>query len=369
MTDPQDVPHAHTPDDDAISLYAIFRVLLQYRYPAVVAALLVGLSAAGWGLTIGRSYTAQAMFMPQGGSATTGLAALAGQFGIGINIPQGELTQSPLFYEELLGSRELLGRLLVDTFSVAFDPVTGAKARRGTLTDLFEIEEDTEPLTREKTLRTISDAIVASTEREIGVVRFEVTTPWADLSQAVAWRLIELVNRFNLETRQTTAAAESRFVEERLEEKGDSLRVAEEKLRTFLEANRQFENSPQLRFEHDRLQRQVLHQQQLYTSLQQSLEGARIAQVHNTPLITVVEPPERPVYQNPRGVRLRGLLGLLMGGMAVIIFGFVRELLTSTPPHEDPEYQKFRKVWSETLADLRLKRRRSTSDPGSSAGT
>lgn len=368
MTDPRNVLQPPPPEDDTISLYALFRVLLQYRYLVVGATLLMGFVAAGSALMRARSYTAHAAFMPQGGpgSASTGaIAALAGRFGV--SVPQVEPAQSPQFYAELLESRELLGRLLPDTFSVAFDPRTGAEAARGTLADFLQIEEEVVPLRREKTLRAVSTAISTSTTRETGIVHVQVTTPWAELSEAVAWRLIELVNEFNLKTRQTNAAAESRFIEERLTETGASLRHAEEELRTFLEANRQFQDSPQLLFEHDRLQRRVLHQQQLYTELQQSLERARITEVRDTPVITVVESPERPVYPDSRRVALWALLGLLGGGMVAVFFSFLREFLWNAPEGEDPEYERLQHVWRETLADLTVGRRRPTAAPASSA--
>ena len=324
--------------DDEISLYALFGVLLKYRFVVMGAALLVGFVAAGAALIGTRSYTAEATFMPQGGGgsgAAGGIAALVAQ-----SLPQTGADQSPQFYTELLGSRALLGRLLPDTFTVTADSRTGALAARGTLADLLQIEEEVAPIRRDETLRAVSAAISTSRTQETGMVRLEVTTPWAELSEQVARRLIELVNEFNLETRQTNAAAESRFVEERLAETGVNLRRAEEELRAFLEANRRFQNSPQLVFEHDRLERQVLHQQQLYTGLQQSLEAARIAQVRDTPLITVVGPPERPVYPDSRRVRLRAILGILVGGMLGVFFSLGHEFLWKA-------YRSRPGIWSE----------------------
>jgi len=91
------------------------------------------------------------------------------------------------------------------------------------------------------------------------------------------------------DTRQSQAAAERGFTEERMAEAQEELRAAENELQRFLQNNRQFQNSPELVFQHDRLQRRVAMRQQVYTSLVQSYEQARIDEVPNTPVITVVE--------------------------------------------------------------------------------
>lgn len=351
-----DEPYVPSRGEDEVSIYAILRILLQHRYLIVALALALGFLTAGSALIGSRSYTAESTFMPQGGGRATagGLAALAGQFGV--TVGPGEPTQSPQFYAELLEARGLLNRLIPDTFSVGADPRTERGPARGTLADLLQIEGETEALRRERTLRAVSRSIAVSTTGT-GMVQLDVTTPWPELSQAVAQRLVELVNEFNLETRQINAAAESQFVEARLKESEANLRQAEDELRVFLESNRQFQNSPALMFEYDRLVREVQQQHQLHTGLQESLQNARIAQVRDTPLITVLNAPERPVHPDSRRVPLRAILGMLIGGMAGAFIAFFREFFGHRPSEADPQRRRFQKVWNETLRDLRLSRR------------
>jgi uncharacterized protein involved in exopolysaccharide biosynthesis len=110
---------------------------------------------------------------------------------------------------------------------------------------------------------------------------------------------VELLNEFNLETRQSQALEEGRFVSARMAEAQEELREAEEALKTFLQQNRQFRNSPELVFEHDRLQRQVAMRQEIFTSLAQSHEQSRIDAVRDTPVITVIA--SRSARRSPRG--------------------------------------------------------------------
>lgn len=361
MTDARVGPGSGDTVGSEFSLYAIPRILLQNRYLIVGAALVLAVLAVGSALLGSRIYTASSSFIPQASGSrgqAGGLIALAGQLGMGVS--SVEPTQSPQFYADLLGSREILGRLVADTFSVAADPARETAAARGTLAYFIGIEEVDPELRRERTLRALPDLISASTTNT-GMVRVEVRTQWPDLSRAVAGRLVELVNLFNLETRQTNAAVESRFIEGRLRETGQALRLAEDELRTFLEANRQFQNSPQLVFEYDRLRQRVAHQQQMFTGLQESLESARINQVRDTPLISVVESAERPVYPDSRRVPLRAILGLMVGAMLGILIAFAREAFETAAEDDDPEYLRLQRVWRDALSGPLFRRSSSKS--------
>jgi uncharacterized protein involved in exopolysaccharide biosynthesis len=338
------------------SLYAIPRVLLQYRYLILGVALGLTVLTVGLAMLGPRKYTAASSFIPQSAGSRAqsgGLVALAGQLGLGM--ASAEPTQSPQFYADLLSSREILGRLVTDTFAVSADPRTETAAAQGTLADFLAIDESDPELRRERTLRALPGLISTATTAT-GMVRIEVTTQWAELSRDVAHRLVELVHIFNLETRQSTAAVEGRFIEERLRETEKALRLAEDELRAFLESNRQFQNSPQLIFEHDRLRQGVSHHQQLYTGLQESLENARIAQVRDTPLITVIENAERPVYPDSRRIPLRALLALLVGAMVGILIGFLREVFEVSADDDDPEYARLRRVWNDVRRSVGLGR-------------
>ena len=166
----------------------------------------------------------------------------------------------------------------------------------------LQIEWCPPALKREAAIRRLGDDVQATTVQKTGVIDVAVTTRNPALSLQVSTRLIELLNQFNLESRQTQAGAERRFTEQRLGEVKGDLRAAEDQLQHFLQRNREYRNAPELNFQQERLQRQVQLQQQLYTTLSQSFEQAKIEEVRDTPVITVVEPPEAPVRPDPRGL-------------------------------------------------------------------
>jgi uncharacterized protein involved in exopolysaccharide biosynthesis len=270
-----------------------------------------------------RTYTSTARFMPQAAEgALSRLSGLAASFGV--SVPAADPGSSPAFYAELLKSRDVLRRT-VETryaFSVKGDSL------HGTLVELFDVRGDSPAARRDAAAKQLLESIGVTVGRETGTIDLEVTTAWAELSQQVADRMIQLVSDFNLHRRQTKAGAERRFVEARVTEAQDSLRTAEAGLEGFLQRNREYRNSPQLMFTHDRLEREVAMRQQVYTSLAQSYEGARIDEVRNTPVITLMEPPDVPAKPDPRLALVKGLLAGIVGLGLGAFFAALRQALS-----------------------------------------
>ena len=96
-------------------------------------------------------------------------------------------------------------------------------------------------------------------------------------------------------------------------------------MQDFMQRNRDWRNSPQLVFTHDRLDREVSMRQAVYTTLVQSYEAARIDEVRNTPVITVMEPPDVPAKPDPRLALLKSLLAGIVGLALGAFFAAVRQ--------------------------------------------
>ena len=132
----------------------------------------------------------------------------------------------------------------------------------------------------------------------------------------------------------------------------DSVAGAEGRLGVFLRNNRQFASSPDLSFEFDRLQRRVAPHQGILTALTTAFEDARVREVRDTPVITVIEAPELPARPDPRGRTQRGLLGMLFGGMAGGVLGFWKEALQRRDSEGDPELEALMAVVRQAKHDL-----------------
>lgn len=331
------------PDEDSVSLVNALNVVLRWRKLVLLVPLLVaGAMVARAALNQEATYTASARFMPQSEGGVTG--ALAGQLGGG-----GGGMQSPAFYSSLLTSRELLKTVVEQEYEIEVD----GQAATATLIDIYDVGGSTPEARRNAAARRLEGAVSTNT-RGPGFVNLSVKAESPELAEQIAATLLDAVHRFNLETRQSQAAEEARFIAERLGDAETELFAAEDELKAFLQANRQFRNSPELVFEHDRLQRQVNIRQELFTSLARSLDRARMEQVRSTPLITVLEHPagsaRRNVSTRVRSIAFRGLVFGLVIALGLV---FMLELLRRIRTEDRPDYREFNALKAEALADLR----------------
>lgn len=323
--------------DDEISLWEVLAVLLRQRGTIVLTTVAVAALAVAFTFVRAETFTTEASFRPQGSEQSSSqLMALASQFGV--SVPGGGEEASPAFYAELLESREILSRAATREYVVEGEGTVLLK-------DLLEIEKDTEALRDQAAIEWLrEEAVEVSTGRETGTVTLSVTTEWPDLSQAIAEELLAEAARFNLNTRQSQAAEERRFIEERVREAEAELEAAEDSLRLFLEANRQWQDSPLLVFRQQALQREVTLRSSVLTTLVQSFEQARISEVRDTPVITVLQDPYFPPGPDDRRLVLAAALGIVLGGMMGIVLAFVVEAFRR-PSEGDPAKEDFQETW------------------------
>ena len=348
MSDFETLTPVRKTNDGEISLWEIMAVLVRRRGTVVVFTLFVSALAAVYALVQPLTYTTSAAFRPQGSEqgGNSQLAALAGQ--LGVNVGGGVADEaSPQFYQELLVSREILTSVSDEPFAVHEVGILKLK-------DLLEIDEDSEALRDEEVLEWLrTEAVSVSTSRETGTVTVSVKTEWPDLSVKIAEELLTEVALFNMDTRQSQAASERVFIETRVEEAEANLEEAEDNLRSFLETNRQWENSPMLTFQHDGLRREVGLRQSVLTTMVQSYEQARITEVRDTPVITVLQSPFFPPLNDPRRLVFMTVLGAMIGGMIGIMLAFVSEAIRR-PRTGDPARAEFEESWDAAVRGVPL---------------
>ena len=320
---------------DDFSILAMGTTLLRQRWRIVRWAGIGAMVGAIWVFSRPPLYSASASFVPQGSDASrSGLATLAGQFGV--SLPAGNQTTSPDFYVRLLKSRVLLEQIARDTLSVQ---ELGGK--RIPFLALFKVRGDNQRIREENGVKELTKDVNAAANKTTGLVELSAKTRWPSVSKDLVGALIDGVNDFNRRTRQGQAAAERKFVEARLAEAGSVLRVAEDRLESFLRSNRQYAGSPELTFQRDRLQRDVSLQQQVFTTLTQSYEDVRIREVRDTPLITVVETPSLPTQPDARFRLLGTLLGAIVGALVGALHAFTSEALSRRRTEGDSEADVF----------------------------
>lgn len=338
---------------DEISFVEIAIVLLRNRRLLVILPLVLAAVVAGSTLMQDRTYRATASFMPHGADrGSSGAAMLARQFGM--NISTDRPGQSPQFYADLLRGREILRQAVESEYRTTVEGVQ----LEATLIEWFGVEDGSGPLPPwRRAVERLREDITVTLARETGVVQLAVSAESPLLAEQIAQRLLELLNIFNMETRQSQAVEEGRFVAARMEEAEEELRQAEDSLKGFLQQNRQFTNSPELVFEHERLQRFVAMRQQIYTTLVQAHEQSRIDAVRDTPVLTVIANPLGSAEPEGRGTILRAVLALILGFIVAVFVALAREFGRRTRSEDRDEYRELNKLRREAWSDLTAPRR------------
>lgn len=336
--------------DERVSLVRFGSMLLRHRRVILRLPILFALIAVGITLILPSTYTSGASFIPQTSSVNVSqLSGLAAS--LGFNLPGSEAAESPEFYLALLSSRELLDSTIAYTYVVPGD--TEDADRSGTLVDFYGIGEADPPEQMLEARKRLSDDLRAAVT-DVGIVQVFYVARSPELAQQVLARVIDRVNDFNLRTRQSQAREERRFVEGRLEQTRIELTEAEDSLGAFLAANRRgWDTSPELQFEHGRLQRRVSLRESIYGSLAESYETARIDEVRNTPVISMIDSPALPPRPDRRNLILKAILAALIGLVAAVVYAIAIEFVRGARANDQGEFAEFDQLREETVGEIR----------------
>lgn len=288
-------------------------LLLRWRlvvYPPLAASVVV----AAVSLVVPYRFTASVAFAPgarQSMQLPAALAGLAGQLGVDLG---GGSVQSPGFYIRVLQSRELMEAVLTSQYRVP----GGAGADSVPLLDLLRVRGKTRLERLGRGVDRLARIVSTSADNQTGVVVLRVTTRDPELSAAVATRFVTLLNEFNARRGQEQARDRRLFVEGRLGDAARQLQLAEDSLFGFLQRNRVYQNSPELQFEYGRLERQVQLRQELYLTLSRAYEDARIQEVNDVPVITVIDSAQTPWRRSYPSRRVWVLMGFFVTLMVTV---------------------------------------------------
>lgn len=328
-----------------VSVLSVLVVLLRHRWLIISMTILFFVIFAGANYVPEKTYTSSVMFSPRARPAATGASSLLAQFGLG-SAPYTERDHLP----DLVKSREVLGA--VGDYRYEFRTDTGIV--RGTIPEIFGIR-GREPDVMRYWGYVILNSRVRITTPGTYLIKVFVESPYRALAPMIASRLAVELNRANLESRKRGASLEREFVQAQLLEAGTRLRLAEDDLQRFETANRSFAATSFLAFEWDRLKRQVSMRQNLYTSLATALDNARIEEVRDLPVLTVVERPEIPLHADPPKWPEKALMGALFGFLLGIVLSFFHGYFIRKNyrvPAEAEEFRWLRGAFGRDLSKL-----------------
>lgn len=306
-----------------VSPSRVLDALTPYRRLILVAPAALATLGVVYVLLFG-SYQATSSFtVESGGTGLGSIAGLAAQFGVNVPGGLGVTGRSLDFQVNVLQSPEILERAASTSYTFPRSP-TATDSITGTLYQLYGIKGDTPEEARWTIVKILGSRVEVGSDRLAQIITVRTKAPWPALAQQINRRMLDLLNEVNTSQRQSQASAQRRFIQQRLSAAQEELLGAELEFQRFLEQNRQYQSSPSLTFDASRLQRRIDLRQQVYVTLAQSLEQAAIEEVRDTPVITVLQPPEL-LYKRSRNPVMIGLAALVFGLVCTVTGAFLME--------------------------------------------
>ena len=129
-----------------------------------------------------------------------------------------------------------------------YDIAVKGSVRPTSLIDVFDAKGSNLAQRTAKAEEKLREHLSGSVGKQTGVVNLSVSTPDAVLSKLVVERILDAVNAFNLQKRQSRATAERKFTEGRLATARSELLMTENHLQNFMQENRVYSTAPRLSF-------------------------------------------------------------------------------------------------------------------------
>jgi len=281
----------------SVALVARLRVVVLGALATAIVTFLIG-------LLLPKQYTAKASFIPDAGQTAGLLSGLVGQF---VGLETDRLI--PRLAGDLAEGDPLLTQILYERFALR-QPRDSIRLREylvGTNVD--------SAITELRALKRLKKNIAVDVNERTGVVDVYATFRDPVLAAGVANCIVEFVDRFNNRTRQSRAGSLRKFLEDRQRAARNELDDAEGSLQHFYTINRRLQESPKLLLEEARLRRQVDLRQQVYVSLSQQLEQARVDEVKDTPVLTWVGTATPPPKKSSPHLSMMFLMGAVLGAL------------------------------------------------------
>lgn len=279
---------------------------------APLAVLAAGGALVGYAVShlVPSQYEVTATFVADSKDPMRNLGALAGIAAqLGAGMPLGN-AQSPQFFADVLRSREVLRDVLDTPWPRVADSSHGAHAR---VADYFAPYAGDSLAQLSKALKRVRKRLSTAVGARSGIIDVRFVTRDPEVGVAFVRELLGALDRFNRDTKRTQARERREFTESRLGEARDSLRAAEGALRHFLETNRAYRDAPALMLQADVIRRRISAQQEVVDMLRREFETARLDEVNDTPVLTVLDTPALPARRVFPSRILFAALGALLG--------------------------------------------------------
>ncbi len=168
-------------------------------------------------------------------------------------------------------------------------------------------------------LKKISERISVNESKKTGLITISVLSEEPPLSKTIVTYIADALIDYINDVQLKQASENRQFIEERITEVEAQLEKSEDALKRFREDNRSIKDSPELQLELERLMRDVEVNQQVYITLKQQYEIARIEEVKEAPVVNVLDEGREAMERD----RPRRLIIITLSFFLIVIVNFV----------------------------------------------
>ena len=254
-------------------------------------------------------YTSGVSILPSAANFSSGLMGNLGSLGkmTGLDIGAGSSGQSQEMYMGIIYSKRLLDEIIFHNYEFVHDD----KTINQNLIEFFEIDEEDEREISEKILKDMREGVVAvDIDNLNNILYLDVTTENPFLSAQVADRIVKILNNIVKTEVQKEYRQKLEYLEKRMNNIEDSLKISETDLMMFLETNTD-PTLPAFQVEQLRLRRNLTIQTELLIEFRKQLELFIADNMVNLADIKVLD-NAYPPYRKSRPKRLLVLISLAM---------------------------------------------------------
>lgn len=314
-------------ENDDIDLSRLLARVLRRKVLVLAVMVLCCAGAVAYLKLAPKFYETTTKFVYQSSAKQTGnlsaLAALAG-----VSFGGGNTDDGSAYMEDIIKSRDFLSQmsnkewLVVDT-SKRTDTLTPI-----TLEEFWKIKLDSTTKNKEEVLEAVIIGkmlkykyVAYAQDKKTGII--SLTTMFEDpkISHEFNIAVFEELNNTLINKMHFKASENRKFIEERLTEVKGDLRRSEERLLSFKQQNRAW-NDPSIQLQEGRLMRDVTINQELALQLQKQYELAKIEESKDMPLLDVIESPRRALsHSKPKRnlVLAAGVVGGIVLGLMLAL--------------------------------------------------
>ena len=292
------------------------------------------------------------VFIPS--SITTqnsGFAGLANQFGVNIPSATSDDLSNPSLFPELLQSRTFAEKVLDKEF---FTEKYGKKLKL-----LSILTHGDKPSTVGKdTLVTMAlgafkNMVAFSKSRESKFSNIRVVTNEPVFSRDLAKEILIELEKLNRYYKNKAVNEKIKFIEQRILTIIKELESSEQQLKEFNENNQQI-LSPTLRLQVDRLERDVDVSKNVYLTLKQEYELAKIEEIQKSSIVQVVDPPQIPLKDFNIHVLSKTILAISAGLTLGFLIAFIRKYFKTDDMDNRKKFRRIKNFINKKLKDLLL---------------